>query len=324
MHPVISQILKSKRAMPLLSFPSVQLLGVPVGQLVTDSELQAEGMARIAAQYPSAAAVSMMDLSVEAEAFGAPIKFDDDEVPTVTGAIVSDLDEAEALAVPSLDAARLPVYIEAIRKAKARITDRPLLAGIIGPFSLAGRLLDMTEIMVLCYEEPEMVEAVLQKTAAFLTEYARALCAAGADGVVMAEPAAGLLSPALNREFSAPYVKQVIEAVHADGKVLVYHNCGNVAPLIDDICALGADVYHFGNSADLAALSQHIPEDVIFSGNIDPVGILCDATPEQTAAACDALKAAVGQLPNFIPSSGCDVPARASLANIGTFFGCFG
>lgn len=324
MHPVITHILDSKRAMPLLSFPCVQLLGVPVGQLVTDSELQAEGMARIAARFPSAAAVSMMDLSVEAEAFGAPIKFDDDEVPTVTGAIVSDLDEAEALAVPSLDAARLPVYIEAIRKAKARITDRPLLAGIIGPFSLAGRLLDMTEIMVLCYEEPEMVEAVLQKATAFLTNYARALCAASADGVVMAEPAAGLLSPALNREFSAPYVQQVIEAVHADGKALIYHNCGNVAPLIGDICALGADAYHFGNSADLAALSQSIPEDVVFGGNIDPVGILCDATPEQTAAACEALTAAVGHLPNFFPSSGCDVPARASLANIEAFFGCFG
>ena len=42
MHPVIKQILDSKRAMPLLSFPSVQLLGVPVGRLVNDSELQAE------------------------------------------------------------------------------------------------------------------------------------------------------------------------------------------------------------------------------------------------------------------------------------------
>ena len=42
MHPVIKQILDSKRAMPLLSFPSVQLLGVPVGRLVNDSELQQE------------------------------------------------------------------------------------------------------------------------------------------------------------------------------------------------------------------------------------------------------------------------------------------
>ena len=75
------------------------------------------------------------------------------------------------------------------------ITDRPVLAGIIGPYSLAGRLLDMTEIMILCYEEPEMVESVLEKATEFLIEYAKAFKEAGANGVCMAEPAAGLLSP---------------------------------------------------------------------------------------------------------------------------------
>ena len=75
------------------------------------------------------------------------------------------------------------------------LTDRPLFAGIIGPYSLAGRLLDMTEIMILCYEEPEMVETVLEKVTDFLVEYAKAFTAAGADGIMMAEPAAGLLSP---------------------------------------------------------------------------------------------------------------------------------
>ena len=43
---------------------------------------------------------------------------------------------------------------------------------MIGPYSLAGRLLDMTEIMILCYEDPDMVEIVLEKATQFLIAYA--------------------------------------------------------------------------------------------------------------------------------------------------------
>ena len=54
----------------------------------------------------------------------------------------------------------------------------------------------MTEIMILCYEEPELVETVLEKATEFLVAYAKAFKEAGANGICLAEPAAGLLSPA--------------------------------------------------------------------------------------------------------------------------------
>ena len=53
-------------------------------------------MALIAQRTDASASVSFMDLSVEAEAFGATIRVSDDEVPTVTGMLVHDEDEAAA------------------------------------------------------------------------------------------------------------------------------------------------------------------------------------------------------------------------------------
>ena len=87
-----------KKAMPVLSFPSVQLMGISVKELISSSDLQADGMKRIADRVDSAASVSMMDLSVEAEAFGSTVKVSDDEVPTVVGRIVETEEDAEALA----------------------------------------------------------------------------------------------------------------------------------------------------------------------------------------------------------------------------------
>ena len=185
-----------RRAMPILSFPSIQLMGITVKDLIADSDVQARGMYEIARRCPTAAAVSMMDLSVEAECFGAQIRVTDDEVPTVIGSVVDTPEDAEALQVPAFGSGRTGLYVEAISKALKLITDRPIFAGVIGPFSLAGRLMDMTQVMINCYEEPEMVHTTLDKATQFLIHYVLAYKAAGAHGVMIAEPAAGLLSPA--------------------------------------------------------------------------------------------------------------------------------
>ena len=203
-----------KKSLPVLSFPGCQLVGCSVKDVVTNSRAQADCMIAIAKKYDMAAAVGPMDLSVEAEAFGAGIAFSDHEVPTVIEPIL-DVDEpekAEELTLPKVGDARTGIYVEAIRLAKQEIIDRPVLAGCIGPFSLAGRLMDMSGVMIACVEEPEMLEGVLAKTTAFLKEYIKAMKEAGANGIVMAEPAAGLLSPALNEEFSVPYVKEIFES----------------------------------------------------------------------------------------------------------------
>ena len=310
-----------KKPLPILSFPSVQLMGISVRELISDSGLQAEGMKRIADRVGSAAAVSLMDLSLEAEAFGATIHVSDDEVPTVTGAIVTDEDEAEALQVPAVGAGRTGIYVDAIAKAAEAITDRPVLAGIIGPYSLAGRLMDVSEIMILCYEEPDMVHTVMEKVTDFLIAYCRAYEQAGANGVMIAEPLAGLLSPGLAREFAHPYVKRLIEAVQHEGFAVFYHNCGDNVPLMaKDIYALGAMGYHFGDAISLKDMLPDAPADVLVMGNVSPSAQFCNGTPDSIREATHQVMAQCGSYPNFLISSGCDIPPASSWENIDAFF----
>ena len=310
-----------KQATPVLSFPSVQLMGISVRELISSAESQARGMKLIADRVPTAASVSLMDLSVEAEAFGSTIRFSDDEVPTVIGALVTDEDEAEALAVPEVGAARTGLYIEAIRQAKELITDRPIFAGVVGPYSLAGRLLDVSEAMILCYEEPDMVHTVLRKATDFLINYINAYKAAGANGVVMAEPLAGMLSPSLCEEFSAPYVKEIVDAVQDENFLFVYHNCGNnVLLMTDAIYSCGAMAYHFGNAIDMAEMLPKAPADVLVMGNVDPAGQICNGTPESVREATLEVMGKCSYAPNFCISSGCDIPPHSPWENIDAFF----
>ncbi len=313
-----------KKPMPVLSFPGCQLVGCSVKDVVTDSNKQVACMEQIAVRYPNmAAALGPMDLSVEAEAFGATVHFSEHEVPTIVGSVL-DIDQpemAEELVVPVVGDGRTDVYVNAVKLAKERITDRPVFSGCIGPFSLAGRLMDMSNVMIACVEEPEMLETILEKTTAFLITYIKALKQAGADGIVMAEPAAGLLSPILNEEFSIPYVKEIVDAVKDDNFLFCYHNCGPYTPRqIEGLLTVGADIYHFGDAINLVEIRDEIPSHIMFSGNVSPVACFKTGDAQIMAEQTRNVLNQCGHLPNFIPSSGCDIPPDASLENADVFF----
>jgi len=324
MYKWVDDIIASdkKQALPVLSFPSVQKMGVTVKELTASSDLQAQGIKLIADSFPKcAAAVSYMDLSLEAEAFGSEIMYSDDEVPTVIGSIVDDEDSAEELRIPEIGEARTGLNIEAIRKVVPLITDKPVFAGAIGPFSLAGRLMDVSEAMYYCYDEPDMVHTVLGKVTDFLIAYMKAYKETGCNGVVMAEPLAGLLSYDLAEEFSAAYVRKIVEAVQDENFLIVYHNCGNSAvATIDTIVSNGCRVFHFGNAVDMADIMPHMPANCIALGNVDPARQFRNGTPESVYAATIEVMEKCCKYPNYVISSGCDIPPMTSWDNINSFF----
>lgn len=315
---------KSRKPLPLLSFPSVSLTGESVYSVTHDAKKQAEGVKAIAEALDLAAAVTMMDLSVEAEAFGATLSHSENEVPTVLGELLSaeedGLEGAEALGVPKIGAGRTALFVEAARLAKSYVSDRPTLAGIIGPYSLYGRLTGVSEALMNCLCEEEFSHAVLEKTTAFLISYGAAFKAAGLDGIVMAEPLAGLLSPELCAEFSAPYVKRIVDALQDESFVVIYHNCGpNVVNMTASLAGIGAAAYHFGDAIDLTKMLSQMPSDTVIMGNISPTDQFLNGTPESMTEAVFALSERVKGYDNFVLSSGCDIPPHAKWDTIRAF-----
>ena len=323
MYSWMEQLIYSekKKALPILSFPAVQFLYVTVRELVADSNHQAIGMRLMADKYDMPAALGYMDLSVEAEAFGAHTVYTADEVPTIIGRLLSNEDDVEALQVPEIGAGRTGSNIESIKKAQILIKDRPIIAQCIGPFSLAGRLMNVNDIMLHCYEEPEMVHKVLRKATDFIKAYASEFKREGADGIIIAEPLAGLLSPQLIQEFSTDYVREIVDTVQDRHFITCYHNCGNAVPyLMDSILDTGCLAFHFGDSANMREMLEKIPRNHLVLGNISPAKVFNDNSTEHVRLDTLRLLHSCGDYNNFIISSGCDIPPNVDLDNVDTFF----
>ena len=310
-----------KAPLPILSFPAAKMMGVTVDELVNSGDLQAQGVKLITDTYPVAAAQAYMNLSAEAEAFGAQCVHSEYEVPTIIGQLISTPEEADALELPAIGTKQTGPILDGLKKARVLITDKPFFAECIGPFSLAGRLMDVNEIMVNCYDEPEMVETIMQKTTKYLIGWMNECKKAGCDGVIMAEPLTGVLSPGLAREFSHPYVKELVDAVQDESFAVIYHNCGNeTVHMLEDIFALGCKAYHFGDSVDMKVILEKTPEDVLSMGNISPAVVFVAGTPEGIREATLKLMEECAANKNFWISSGCDIPPQTDPANIKAFF----
>jgi len=321
MKQFLDFVLQSNKtlALPIMTHPGIEALGYTVREAVSNGQIHFEAIKFLSEKFETVAATSIMDLTVEAEAFGATVNLPDHEIPTVTGRLVSGTEEVEALKIPSITDGRIPQYLLANQLAAQNITNKPVFSGCIGPFSLAGRLYDMSEIMVGIYIEPDVILQLLQKCTDFLIDYCKALKATGTAGVIMAEPAAGLLSNEDCQLYSTNFVKQIVDAVQDDNFTLVLHNCGNHGQCTEAMITSGAKALHFGNAIDMKGVLEKCPSDIIVLGNLDPVGVFKQGTPESIRISVTDLLAKTKDYPNFVISSGCDLPPFVPEENIKAF-----
>lgn len=318
----INEVIQKKEvtAMPIMTHPGIEMIGKTVRDAVTDGQVHYNAIKALCDKYPTAASCVIMDLTVEAEAFGAEIVFPENEVPSVTGRLLCDEAAIEQLEVPALNKGRVAQYLKANMLAAKTITDRPVFAGCIGPYSLAGRLFDMSEIMMYIYINPESANLLLRKCTDFILRYCMALKATGVNGVIMAEPAAGLLSNEDCQQYSSVFIKEIVDKVQDDNFIIILHNCGNTGHCTPAMVSTGAAAYHFGNKIDMVEALKEVPADALAMGNLDPVSLFKAATPEEMKKATLHLLEATKDYPNFVLSSGCDTPPHTPFENIDAFF----
>ena len=311
---------RERVAIPIMTHPGIEFCNYQVIDAVTNGNIHFQAVKKLYDMYPSAAATVIMDLTVEAEAFGAEVTFPKNEVPSVIGNLVTDMDDVEKLNIPGMDQGRLPEYLLVNRLSAEAIQDKPILAGCIGPYSLAGRLMGMTEIMTAIYTDPDMVMLLLEKCSEFLLNYCKEIKRTGVGGVVIAEPAAGLISAEDCSTYSSTFYKKIVEAVQDDAFMIVLHNCGNTGHCTGAMVETGAAGLHFGNRIDMPATLEECPDDVLVMGNLDPVGCMKMGTPEGVYFATTQLLGKTSGHRNFVLSTGCDVPPHVAPENINAFY----
>lgn len=306
----------TRMVVPLMGYPGAQLTHSTLWQNGINSELQFRSVKALYDTFQPDMLFFMMDLAVEAGAIGLPIHFPLNESPTVVKHPVKCAADLEAFKVldPTKDG-RVRTYIDVMRR-MTRELDTFKGAYVIGPFTMAGLMMGATEIAMATLDNPDLVHTVLEFATGVIERYAAQLVDAGADAVCILEPTATFISPAAFEEFSGQYNKRIIATQDTRW---ILHICGNTTHLIPGMCATGAQGLSLDAAVDFPAIVSTIPEDVVLIGNVDPVRIMVNETQEGVWNAVTALLDAMAPYPNFILSTGCDLPVETPLENIMAF-----
>lgn len=298
----------------------LEQLGYRFPTIHRDAEKMAKAAATSYRLFGYECALVPFDLCVEAEALGCEMNaYEDVEMllyPTIKEKVIHSPEEMDTIQIPDNIAAvnPVPVICEAIRLLKEDIGQEVAIgAHLLGPFTLAGQIMDLNDLFKLTFKKPAQVNALLDKMANVIIQIAKAYREAGADYICIREMGAttDVLSPKQFRTVIQPNLQKVFANIDYP-KIL--HICGSTNPVIDIMNECGADALAVEPKNDLEKSREVIgPEPLVF-GAIDAYNILVNGTP------ADVEQAVIKDITNGVDAlwPSCDIWPTAPLENLRT------
>ncbi len=245
-------------------------------EICKSPELAAEVTITAAERLDVDAAIIFADLLLPLEPMGLDFEFQAGEGPQVHRPIRS---AADIDALRTDRTAELGYVAEAIARVTAHFGDRMGMIGFCGaPFTLASYMIEgggsrnYIATKQLMYSDPVAWEALMQKLATVLTDYAAQQVEAGADVIQIFDSWAGALSVADYREFVLPITQALVRRVQAQGVPVIYFGV-DTATLLPSMRETGADVIGLDWRVPLDAGRLAVGEHCAVQGNLDPIAL---------------------------------------------------
>ena len=253
-------------------------------------------------------AVVPFDMGVEAEVLGSKVNYyahaSDILYPTIIEHPAEKVEDLN-VQIPTdiAKAGRIPVVREALRLLKQEVGNQVVIgAWVLGPYTLAGQLVDLSQLAKAAFKKTEMVGKVLDKLAGALIQIIKVYRAAGADYVTVREMGAGpdILSPRMFESLVRPPLTRIFAEVESP-KVL--HICGDTNAIVDQMALCGADAISVEKKNNVSETRKKLGPNVLIFGELDAYGVLSQGKPDDVDK---AVKEAVDRGVNAI-WPGCDM-----------------
>lgn len=271
--------------------PVLDKYGIVFSKVHRDPELMAKAAAGMYREFGYECAVVPFDLGVEAEALGATMNFYDDVegllYPTMQKKSVKNIDD---LVVPSdlEQIGRIPVVTGAIKELRKELGDEVAIGTyILGPFTLAGQVKELDELLEESFLEPDKTNKLLQKLSEIIVRVFNIYKDAGADYFTLREMGAtsDVLSPRTFKSLIKPHQIRIISEMPSPS---ILHICGDTNSIVEDMAECGANAISVDQKNNINETRAKLGSDTIILGNFDPIKVLLQGKPEEIGPAVTA------------------------------------
>lgn len=194
-----------------------------------------------------------------------------------------------------------------VREVLRRLGDRGIARGCLWGYGQVGAwqsfccLVGTEEAIMYAIDDPDWVHYVEQSLVDRQLRVVEMMAGEVPLDLVELGGGAGsntVISPRMHAEFCVPYDKQQVDALHAAGYKVVYHLCGGLMKMLDNVVANGSDGLEtmtppgMGGDCDLAECSRLVGDRLFFVGGFDQLAGFERGTPENVRKMVRELHAA--------------------------------
>jgi uroporphyrinogen decarboxylase len=257
-------------------------------------------------------------MAIVPSAFGSLIKWKKHETPFAEK-IISSIENINSLTVPDPKSDGLmPLTLNLYHHFYNQLKDKQHKIKIVasrGPLNIASFLRGLTDFLIDIKIKPRESKKFIEILTETVIVWFKALFeeVPSAEGLFLLDDIPGFLSPADYQEFAHPYLSRIFDEF--PNKLKIYHNDANIIHILDQLKKLNMNIFNFGKQIPIETVHQVMKGKVAIMGNIPPVEILKDASPEKTKEfVLDVLK--VTPKDYFILSVGGGVSQETPTENI--------
>lgn len=267
----------------MVTAPAIDALGIRFSQIHMTAENMAESAIKSMEMFGFDAAVVPYDMCTIPEALGLGVNIYENAEGILFPTIPKKWSSPDEVVIPEdyLERARMPVVDGAIKLLKEKIgTTHAIGTWILGPFTLAGQLVELDVLMKMAYKEKARVEALLDKMVDLITELGRHYREIGADFVSLREMGTGadLLSPRMFKNMIQPRLRNIFEAWDSP-KIL--HICGSTDLIIELMNDCGAEAISVDHKNTLSESRSKIGNDILLFGDYDGFNLPSKASSDE-------------------------------------------
>ena len=217
---------------------------------------------------------------------------------------------------------RMQVLLDAIKIVKDHFGDSVCITGrTAAPFSSVVLAFGMTETMMMLYDSPKFVDEANQFFEEYQTRFGLDQIAAGADAIWFGDCNASghLISPENYRRFAMEPARHVCDAYKEAGGLVIYHASEELPAIVDLQADIGFSILSVGPGLDIEEARKIAGNRVCLSGNVDPIRILANGTPQQVREEVERIVRNVSVHGGHVMNSGEMVPRDTPEENVRAF-----
>jgi MtaA/CmuA family methyltransferase len=303
--------------MPITMMFAADQVGVKYGAYAADHRVLVEAQVATAEKFGFDYVSCISDPAREAADCGAAIQYFEDQPPAIDEhrARLTDKTALASLKIPEpLGGGRMHDRVKAAALFKEKVGNDKLIEGWIeGPCAEAADLRGINTLMTDFFDDPAFVRDLFEFVVEMELRFAKAQIEAGIDLMGIGDAAASLVGPRVYEELVWPYEKRMVDGLHALGARVRLHICGNTRRILEGMGRLNCAIVDL-DLASIAEGREKMGPRQILLGNIHPVHVLRNGTPESVTAAIAQCHREAG--PRFIVGAGCEVTRDTPPENV--------